>query len=173
MARVSRKTVARAVDDVHYVVTGESEHTVVLLHGFSDNLTTWSRIVPPLAVDHRVIAIDLPGFGRSARRWSAPLLPGYVDVLAEVLDAEGVHGPVSFVGNSMGAVVSAMFAARYPERTDRLVLIDMPGLHSVPRMWRLAMSWPAELGLRTALRLVPGSVAQYGLGWTYSHIAAA
>src|SRR3954451_4191121 len=99
------------VDGVNYCVTGAGEHTIVLLHGFSDNLTTWNRVVPPLAVNHRVIAIDLPGFGSSSRPWPRPLLPGYVDIVRDVLDAEDVSGPVSLMGNSMGAVVSLLFAA--------------------------------------------------------------
>lgn len=173
MQRVTHATPAGRVPGLNYVVTGEAEHAIVLLHGFCDNLTTWDRVVPALAVDHRVIAIDLPGFGRSNRRWTLPLLSGYVDVVAEVLDAEAVTGPVALMGNSMGAVVLALFAARHPQRADRIVLIDMPGLRHVPRVWRLAMSRPAELGLRTALRVVPERAAQYGLGWAYSHVAAA
>jgi pimeloyl-ACP methyl ester carboxylesterase len=165
---------ARAsVDGVHYSVTGAGEHTIVLLHGFSDNLTTWNRVVPPLAVSNRVIAIDLPGFGNSSRPWSRPLLSGYVDVVHAVLDAEGVTGAVSLMGNSMGAAVSLLFAARYPGRADGIVLIDMPGLRSVPRMWRVAMSRPSELGLRAALQCVPDRAAQFGLGWAYTHLAAA
>jgi pimeloyl-ACP methyl ester carboxylesterase len=161
------------VDGVNYMVTGEGEHALVLLHGFADNVATWNRVVPRLAVDHTVIAIDLPGFGSSTRPWSRPLLPGYVDVVRDVLDAEGVTGPVSLMGNSMGAAVSLLFAGRFPDRADRVVLIDMPALHSVPRLWRMAMSWPAELALRAWLRGVPNGAAQYGLAWFYTHIAAA
>lgn len=170
----ARPSAAQAgLDGVHYTVTGDGQRTIVLLHGFSDNLTTWDRIVPRLAVSHRVIAIDLPGFGRSTRPWRRPLLPGYVDIVRRVLVAEGVTHPVTLMGNSMGAVVSTLFAARHPNRTDRVVLIDMPGLHSVPRVWRYAMSRPAELGLRAAFRFVPDRAAQVGLGWAYSRIAAA
>lgn len=161
------------VDDIHYVDVGDGPHTVVLLHGFSDNLSTWQRVVPRLAAEYRVIAIDLPGFGQTTRRWHTPLLPGYVDVVRSVLDAEGIDEPVSFVGNSMGAVVSALFAKRYPDRTAHVVLIDMPGLHTVPKVWRMAMSKPAEFGVRTALRVIPTRAAQFGLGWAYSHVAAA
>jgi pimeloyl-ACP methyl ester carboxylesterase len=172
-ARVERRA---KVDGVHYSVTGEHEEpgrTLVLLHGYCDNLTTWNRVVPALAAEHRVIAIDLPGFGRSARPAPRPLLAGYADIVAEVLDAEGVRGPVSLIGNSMGAATSVTFAARYPQRAAALVLIDMPGLHGVPRLWRVAMSRPAEFGLRTALRWVPPSAAQFGLSWVYGRIAAA
>src|SRR6478735_326424 len=96
---------ASRVDGVHYAVTGDGEHAVVLLHGFADNHATWNRVVPRLAVEHTVIAIDLPGFGASTRPWNRPLLAGYVQTVREVLDAEGVTGPVSLMGNSMGAVV--------------------------------------------------------------------
>lgn len=162
-----------ALDDVHYTVTGDGPDTVVLLHGFADNLTTWNRVVPRLAVGYRVIAIDLPGFGASTRRWSERLLDGYVDVVREVLDAESVTEAVSVVGNSMGAAVATLFAHRHPERTARVVLIDMPGLHGVPRLWDLAVSRPAEFGLRTAFRVVPEAGARLGLGWAYGRIAAA
>jgi hypothetical protein len=63
------------VHGVNYSVTGDGEH-----------------------------AIDLPGFGRSTKPWTRPLLPGYVDTVRGVLDAEGVTGTVSLMGNSMGAV---------------------------------------------------------------------
>src|SRR4051812_49212059 len=108
------------VDGVNYTVTGEGEHAIVLLHGFADNHATWNRVVPRLAVEHKVIAIDLPGFGATTRPWRRPLLSGYVDVVRDVLDAEDVTGPVSLMGNSMGAVVSVLFAARHRERADRI-----------------------------------------------------
>ncbi|MDT4925074.1 MAG: hypothetical protein QOG01_2787 [Pseudonocardiales bacterium] len=166
-----RVAVELRVDDVNYTITGDGEHTVVLLHGFADNLTTWDRIVPPLAVSHRVIAIDLPGFGRTTRPWARPLLSDYVDVVRCVLAAAGVDGPVSLMGNSMGAVAAALFAAQHPDGVAGIVLIDMPGLHHVPRVWRLAMSKPAEVGLRAALRWVPHRTAQAGIGWAYSRLA--
>lgn len=168
-----RESTCGAVEGVNYRVTGDGRHAIVLLHGFSDNLATWNRVAPRLAADHRVVAVDLPGFGGSTRPWSRPLLSGYVDVVRAVLDAEGIAAPVSLMGNSMGAVVSLLFAMRYPERADGVVLIDMPGLRTVPRVWRLAMSKSAERALRVGLRVVPERTAQFGLGWAYAHLAVA
>jgi len=167
------QAVLSRVDGVNYAVTGDGPHALVLLHGFADNVSTWNRVVPRLAVDHKVIAIDLPGFGSTTRAWTRPLLPGYVNVVRDVLDAEGITGPVSLMGNSMGAAVSLLFAARFPQRADRIVLIDMPALRTVPRLWRMAMSRPTELALRTGIRGLPNGVAQYGLGFVYTRIAAA
>ena len=77
--------------DVNVVVTGTGPHTLVLLHGFSDNLLTWRRVVPALAVEHRVVAIDLPGHGATTRPFQAPLLNGYAALVLEVLDDLGIH----------------------------------------------------------------------------------
>ena len=163
---------ASPIDGVNYTVTGEGEHALVLLHGFADNLGTWNRVIPRLAVDRKVIAIDLPGFGGSTMPWTRPLLRCYVDAVRSVLDAEGVRGAVSLMGNSMGAVVSLLFAAYEPDRVDGIVLIDMPALHHVPRLWQLVMSRPAEYALRAGLRALPDGTAQFGLGWFYTHVAA-
>lgn len=164
-------TTATLIDGVNYTVTGNGERAVVLLHGFADNACTWDRVRPRLAVDAKVIAIDLPGFGSSTRPWTRPLLSCYVDVVREVLEAESVTGGVSLMGNSMGAAVSLLFAAEHPELVDGIVLIDMPGLHHIPRLWRVAMSRPAELALRAGLRAVPRGTAQFGIGWFYAHFA--
>jgi pimeloyl-ACP methyl ester carboxylesterase len=159
------------VDDVNVAVTGAGPHTVVLLHGFSDNLQTWRRVVPALALGHRVVAIDLPGHGATARQFRAPLLNGYAALVLEVLDDLGIHEPVSLVGNSMGAAVSAVLAAAHPERVDCAVLIGMPGVTGVPLAWRAAASRPASVAMRTALRPVPFGQLQRGFGWFYAHAA--
>jgi pimeloyl-ACP methyl ester carboxylesterase len=160
------------IDDVNVVVTGTGPHTLVLLHGFSDNLMTWRRVVPALAVSHRVVAIDLPGHGATARKWGAPLLSGYAALVAEVLDTLGIDEPVSVMGNSMGAAVSAVFAAEYPDRVDSVVLIGMPGVTGVPVAWRAAASRPASVAMQVAMRPIPIRHLQRGFGWTYAHAAS-
>ena len=157
---------------VNLAITGDGPHPVVLLHGFSDNLHTWHRIVPALAVRHRVIAIDLPGHGATTRAWSSPLLAGYVEAIVDVLDELTITEPVSLIGNSMGACTAAVFAARHRARVDAAVLIGMPGIDSVPLLWRAAMSRPAAAAMRTALRPVPTSRLQRSFGWVYSHAAS-
>jgi pimeloyl-ACP methyl ester carboxylesterase len=94
------------------------------------------RPVPPLAERYRVIALDLPGHGRSTRPWTKPLVAGYADVVAAVLDELGIHEPVRTIGHSMGGCVAAVFAEKHCERTDRIVMIGMPGMQGVPLAWR-------------------------------------
>lgn len=171
MSRTWRSTDAGLPADVNVTVTGAGPHTIVLLHGFSDNLLTWRRVVPALAVEHRVVAIDLPGHGATTRAFHAPLLDGYAALVVEILDALGENAPVGVVGNSMGAAVATVFASAYPERVSCAVLIGMPGVSRVPAIWRVAASRPASITMRTALRPVPISHLQRGFGWIYTHAA--
>lgn len=172
VVRHTELTPAWVAGGVHVQVTGAGPRTLVLLHGFSDNLSTWRRVVPALATDHRVVAIDLPGHGRSTRPWQVPLVAGYTDVVMQVLDELGCTAPVNIVGNSMGAVVAAVCADRHRDRVERVALIGMPGIVSVPVSWRAAASRPAALALRMALRPVPVQPLQQAFGWLYAHAAS-
>src|SRR4051794_5970614 len=171
--RAVREAVIRdeMVDGVHFQVTGSGLRTVVLIHGFSDNLSTWRRLVPALAVNHRVIAIDLPSHGLSTRRWHTPLLDGYVDVIDEGLEACDVTGPINLIGNSMGGAVAALYACQNRERVESVVVIGMPGLTGVPRAWRVAASRPAAAALRTVTRPLPLAPLVAGFAWIYTHAA--
>jgi pimeloyl-ACP methyl ester carboxylesterase len=160
------------VGGVNVQITGAGAHTVLLLHGFSDNLHTWHRVVPALAVRHRVIAIDLPGHGASTRAWNEPLLDSYFSTIEALLDELGIDEPISIVGNSMGAATAAYAASRLADRVDRVVLIGMPGVDSVPLIWRAAVSRPTAAAMRTALRPVPVPRLQRGFGWVYAHAAS-
>ena len=149
---------------------GDGPETVVLLHGFSDNANTWRRVIPALAARARVIAIDLPGHGRSTRPWSRPLVAGYADLVREILDDREI-ATASVVGNSMGACVATVFADDYPTRTERIALIGMPGVDGVPLTWRLAATRPSVAAMRISLRPVPVRVLQRSFGWIYAHAA--
>lgn len=109
---------------VHVVEAGDGP-VVVLVHGFGASTHDFEQFVlEPLAQTHRVIALDLYGFGWSERNpafaygWTL-----WADQLAGTLDALGI-ARATVVGHSMGGAVATVFAARYPDRIDRLVLAD-------------------------------------------------
>lgn len=145
-------------EPVCFTDTGAGDSAVVLLHGFSDNLATWNRVVPKLAEHHRVLALDLPGFGGSARR-DGPQFEGYLDAIDEVLGKAGVEGPVSLVGNSLGAITALLYAHRAPERVQRVVLIGMPGVAGIRWYWQ-ALTASRTIAVLAALsrRLSPALV---------------
>lgn len=106
---------------------------VVFVHGFGTEAAfNWQAQLPFAGRHVRVIAPDLPGFGRSERP-SDNCIALQVAALAELLDHLGL-AHASLVGHSMGGWVSLAFAAAHAERVDRLVLVDAAGLRFEPDM---------------------------------------
>ena len=98
---------------IAYEVTG-SGPALVLVHGITDSHRAWDPLVPELATDHQVIAVDLRGHGASAR------VPPYEPItlandVQVVVDAIGVDAPM-LVGHSLGGVVVSAYAAFHPAR---------------------------------------------------------
>jgi len=106
---------------VHCVLQGAGP-AVVLVHGFGGNVYSYRKLIPLLARDHRVVAVDLKGYGYSQRDGQAGVSHGdQVAMLKGLLDRLGI-GRAAFVGHSMGGAVVQRFAATYPEMVDVLVL---------------------------------------------------
>lgn len=100
---------------------------VVFLHGLAGCWQNWLQNILPLAADHRVIAIDFPGFGESPMPAGPISVRGYARVVVEVLDTLGID-QATIVGNSMGGFVGCEIAIRFPRRIERLVLVAGAGL---------------------------------------------
>jgi pimeloyl-ACP methyl ester carboxylesterase len=100
---------------------------IVLLHGFASSIYTWKDVLPVLARDHDVVALDLPGFGHSELPPDLAF-DEYPAVVTGLLDRLGLARAV-VVGNSLGGAVAAMVAGGRPERVDGLVLVDAAGFN--------------------------------------------
>lgn len=154
--------VRAAGTEVNVLRAGEGPSTVVLLHGFGDNLATWRHVLPVLAKRHRVVALDLPGFGASGPIPPGTLLDGQVEAVAGVLDALGEPGAVALVGNSMGGAAALRFALAHPGRTARVVAVAPAGLgQGVPVWWRMLSGQLLSLRLLMAgLEMVPAAIVE-------------
>jgi pimeloyl-ACP methyl ester carboxylesterase len=114
----------------HLFMAGpEAAPTVVLVHGLGDKgARDWDGLIAVLARDHRVVAFDLPGFGRSSKGnefYSPEKYAAFLRYLVE----EHIHTrPFSLVGHSMGGAIALRYAARYPQDVTALVLVDVPGI---------------------------------------------
>ena len=111
------------VDDtrVRYLDVGEGP-PVVLLHGFNATLNTWDPVIPELEEHHRVLALDMRGFGWSERPEDQDYSPqGQAQLVFEFLDERGVQD-ASIVAHSWGASVALAMALERPERVRRLAL---------------------------------------------------
>jgi pimeloyl-ACP methyl ester carboxylesterase len=115
-----------------------SAATVVLVHGFMDAAGTWDRVAPELAAHgHRVLALDMRGFGDGARapRGGYYHFPDYVADLAAIIDAVSPSEPVALVGHSMGGTITTLYAGAFPERALRLA--NLEGLGPPDNPWEV------------------------------------
>jgi pimeloyl-ACP methyl ester carboxylesterase len=100
---------------------------LLLVHGIAGSSQTWEEVIGPLARDHTVIAPDLLGHGESAKPRGDYSLGAYASGLRDLLAVLG-HDRATIVGHSLGGGVAMVFAYQFPERTERMVLVDSGGL---------------------------------------------
>ena len=147
----------QANDTTIHVRVGGKGPAVVLLHGFGDTGDMWEPLAANLARDHTVVVPDLRGLGLSAHpeggdeRWNQA-----ADVRA-VLTQLGVDHAV-VVGHDIGTMVAYAYARRYPDKTDRLVVMDapVPGVPPWDQIVRSPLLWHFDLGGADMERLVAG-----------------
>ncbi|MDX6635187.1 MAG: hypothetical protein QOF06_1390 [Solirubrobacterales bacterium] len=121
---VSHHTVRARGIEFHYAEAGSGEDVVLCLHGWPQHWYEWRNLMPALADRHRVIALDLRGFG-----WSEAPKDGYEkenmadDVLA-VLDELGVER-VKLVGHDWGGWIGFLLCLREPQRFERFLCLNI------------------------------------------------
>lgn len=105
---------------------------MVLVHGLGGHAESWAAVMPKLARNTRVLAPDVVGFGGTEAPPEGMSLSSLTKYLGGFLDAMGIRRAV-LVGNSLGGAVSIKYAARNPERVERLFLLNSAGLlHDAP-----------------------------------------
>ncbi|WP_169740026.1 alpha/beta fold hydrolase [Actinospica robiniae] len=127
---------------LHVAEAGADEgETVLLLHDFPQHWYAWRHVIPLLSADHRILAVDLRGFG-----WSDAPRGGYTgiaiaDDLVALLDALGLKR-VHLIGHGWGGWIGFILSVRRPERVQRFVAVNMTHLwpnhrKMLPNAWRM------------------------------------
>jgi len=146
---------------LHYVDEGQGPATI-LIHGLGGFAESWRHNVPELARHGRVIALDLPGSGRSGkprRAYTLEFLAQALDRLLHTLGVDRVH----LVGHSLGGAVAARYTLDHPGRVERLALLGaaVPGFDLRPSWVYRTLSLP---GLGEILsRLITRGICTTGL----------
>jgi pimeloyl-ACP methyl ester carboxylesterase len=177
---------------VNVLDTGGSGPALLFLHGWSSNWQIFLLNIAAFMGTHRVLSLDLPGFGASELPPEPLSIQGYartVDAVCDALDVERV----SVVGNSMGGFIGAELALSFSTRVDRLVLVAAAGLSTEhlprglsltaarvvaagmpfatsfqspvvrrPRLRRAAMQWVLRYPERLSLPLAQELVLSFG-----------
>ncbi len=142
---------------VHLLDAGHGP-AVLLVHGLPSRALLWREVVPVLARRARVLAPDLPGFGRSDPSGDEPLdLPAHAARLLRLLDALGIER-ATVVGHDVGGGIAQVLATRHPERVERLGLVNSVAYDNwpVPEMKALRLASP--LMDRVPARLTRGAI---------------
>ena len=109
---------------VHYTSTGNGPGTVVFVHGWTCDETSWAGQVPEIARTHRVVTIDLPGHGQSAQSKDGVYSMARFAAAVDAVRAQEKIERAVLVGHSMGAVVITRYAQDFPGRAVALVMVD-------------------------------------------------
>ncbi len=113
------------VDDfrLHYVVAGEGE-PVIFLHGIPTSSYLWRNVIPPLSTEYRCYGPDMLGYGHSEKPERRDVsISAQADLMNRFMEKLGIDR-AAIVGHDLGGGVAQIMGVRYPERVNRLVLID-------------------------------------------------
>jgi pimeloyl-ACP methyl ester carboxylesterase len=137
--------------------SGGAGPAVVLLHGYGETGDMWAPLARDLARDHTVIVPDLRGLGRSSKPAGGFDKKTQADDVGGVMAALGVQ-QADVVAHDIGNMVAFQFAARFPERVRRLVLIDapVPGVGPWEEVLKNPLLWHFRFGGPDMERLVAG-----------------
>jgi pimeloyl-ACP methyl ester carboxylesterase len=109
--------------NISYIFEGESDKTLVLIHGLSDSLQYWQRLSSRLNDEYQILRYDIRGHGQSDlgdEDFTIDLLVDDLHHLISELDLD----KVSLIGFSMGGNIALAFAIKYPESVDRLIVMS-------------------------------------------------
>lgn len=108
---------------VNYIDYGEGDNTIVLLHGWGQNIEMMKPVGDRFKKNNRIIIVDLPGFGMSEEPTYVWTLNDYVECIKELLDKLEIENPI-LIGHSFGGKISLLYASKY--KIEKLILFGSP-----------------------------------------------
>jgi pimeloyl-ACP methyl ester carboxylesterase len=140
---------------INYVEAG-SGPTVILLHGLGGSTQAWGFNTSVLAEKYHVVVPDQIGFGKSDKPFVNYRIRTYVDFLDQFCKQLKIER-ATLVGNSMGGWIAAMFTAAFPDRVDKLVLVDSAG-YAPPKDFDMRTLFALNPTTRAGMKLLVGKI---------------
>lgn len=111
---------------ISYIDQGSGEQTIILVHGLASNAGFWRYNIPELSKKFRVIAVDLPGYGKSQKGDYNYSMSFYADEIKKLIEELKLKNVV-YVGHSMGGQIGIKLAIKYPSLLNKLILASPAG----------------------------------------------
>jgi 2-hydroxy-6-oxonona-2,4-dienedioate hydrolase len=127
---------------IRYLDYGPPDRKIlILLHGLGASAERWSRVIPALSRDYRVIALDIIGFGYSDKPAVEYTMDFFIDFFRSFLDNLGIF-KTSIIGSSLGGHIASEFAVRFNQMVEKLILVSPAGMmrKSSPTLDRYIMA---------------------------------
>ena len=112
---------------VRYSDRGSGDSVILLLHGFGGDLDNWMFNLGALSEKHRLLALDLPGHGKSSKTIIDPSIKGMEKIVSKFLELLDLTS-VNIVGHSMGGAIAIQMLLDHPQTVKSLTLIGSAGL---------------------------------------------
>ena len=145
---------------IRYLESGNSDQTLVLVHGLGASAERWSNVIPIFSKNFKVIVPDLIGFGYSDK----PLLDYTPEFFSDFLHKFFIESAIDdpfVVGSSLGGQISAEYASTRPSNVKKLVLVSPAGImkQSTPALdaYIMAALYPNEQNVKNAFEMMEGS----------------
>jgi pimeloyl-ACP methyl ester carboxylesterase len=168
--------------NTRYWVLGEGETNVILIHGLGASADIWMHNIHALSENYKIYVPDLPGFGR-ADIPDASFTPfDSIQFIDDFLNAMKIDHAV-LIGQSLGGGVALQYTIRFPQKVDKLVLVDNAGFGSdviwtlrwmsLPVIGKL-MSFPTKIGVKIFFQLAvknPAVITKQFVDIFYEHFS--
>jgi pimeloyl-ACP methyl ester carboxylesterase len=113
--------------NTRFWASGDKGTPVILVHGLGGSIENWIHNVESLGQHHRAYALDLKGFGRSDKTPVLHDLDELVQFIGDFMEVQHIN-KAGLVGNSLGGGLVLSFAVQFPDKVDKLVLVDNAGM---------------------------------------------
>ena len=164
-AAASRFVEVESVGRVHYQEKGTGK-ALVLIHGNNSSVYSWKDVFDELAKDYRIIALDLKGFGFTAKPEGDYRVETQAALIMNLLDQLKIER-ATLCGSSMGGAVALSAAIKYPQRVESLILVGSSafnvGASGGASLAPAYVRWPYVGAAVTALALTSDSLVRDGL----------
>ena len=145
---------------IRYLESGNSDNTLVLMHGLGASANRWEYVIPHFEKNYRVIVPDLIGFGYSDKPLVDYTTDFFSEFLKKFLEKLDIKNPV-LIGSSLGGQIIAEYTLNNNDTVKKLVLISPSGVmkHSTPALdaYVMAALYPNQEAAKNAFEMMSGS----------------